>query len=196
MSDKRTSNKNIILIGGRAQAGKDTVANFLKDKLLGRTLIIHNADYLKYICKQYYGWDGQKSDKGRSVLQYIGTALVRQKKDMATYWVERTCDIIKIFWDRYDYFIVPDLRFLNEVYYTKSRFPYNVMTVKIVRPNFDNGLTEEQKNHLSEVDLDGFEFDATIMSNSGIDRLERAVENFMEKYGYVYKTFGEFYHKW
>lgn len=190
------SDKNILLIGGHAQAGKDTVANFLKDKLLGRALIIHNADYLKYICKQYYGWDGKKGDKGRAILQYVGTDLVRQEKDMATYWVERTCDIIKIFWDQYDYFIVPDLRFLNEVYYTKSRFPYNVMTVKVVRPNFDNGLTEEQKNHLSEVDLDEFEFDATIMNNSGIDRLERAVENFMETYGYVYKTFGEFYHKW
>jgi hypothetical protein len=187
------SDKNIILIGGNAKSGKDTTANFLKDKLHGRTLIIHNADYLKYVCKQYYGWDGEKGEHGRSILQFVGTDLVRQEKDMATYWVERTCDIIKIFWDQFDYFLVPDLRFLNEVYYTKSRFPYNVMTVKVVRPNFDNGLTEEQKNHLSEVDLDGFEFDATIMSNSGIDKLERAVENFMETYDYPTKTFGEVY---
>ena len=41
-----------------------------------------------------------------------------------------------------------------------------MITVRIERPNYDNGLTEEQKNHPSETELDGFCFDH-IIENSG-----------------------------
>ena len=51
----------IILIGNKAQHGKDTFANMLQEELLRRGKncgIIHFADLLKFICKEYYFWSG------------------------------------------------------------------------------------------------------------------------------------------
>lgn len=172
--------KKIFLISGKAQAGKDTTANFLKEKLDGRTLIIHNADYLKYIAKQYLGWDGNKDDTGRTLLQYLGTDLVRGKQNKPTFWVEKTCDLIEILKDDFDYFCVPDTRFKNEIYLPKSKFLDDVITIRVNRLKFDNGLTKEQKSHVSETDLDNFHHDYSVYSESGVDKLEKEVDCLIE----------------
>lgn len=55
----------VITISGKAQNGKDTTAGLLKAALEAdgyKVLITHYADLLKYICKQFFGWDGQKDD--------------------------------------------------------------------------------------------------------------------------------------
>ena len=51
----------IILIGNKARMGKDTFANMLKEELNERAVIIHFADALKFVCKSYYGWNGEKN---------------------------------------------------------------------------------------------------------------------------------------
>ena len=69
----------IIAISGHAQNGKDTTANIIKKHLEERgdkVLIVHYADLLKFICTKYFDWDGQKDEKGRHLLQYIGTDII------------------------------------------------------------------------------------------------------------------------
>ena len=59
----------IIAISGKAQHGKDTTAGFLKSTLEAdgyKVQVAHYADLLKYICKQFFGWNGQKDDAGRN----------------------------------------------------------------------------------------------------------------------------------
>ena len=49
--------KQIFCISGKAMAGKDSTANILKEyfeKNNQKALIIHMADYLKFICQKYY----------------------------------------------------------------------------------------------------------------------------------------------
>jgi len=172
--------KQIFTISGHAFSGKDSVANFLKKKLDGNTLILHYADRLKDIAKNYLGWDGNKDFKGRSFLQFLGSDLVRIKLNKPLFWVKSVCDIIEIIQDRYDYFCISDCRFQNEVYYPMACFPNMVTTVYVNRLNFDNGLTVEQKEHMSETSLDNFNFDYVIKSESGLDKLEIEVDKFLQ----------------
>ena len=70
----------VFLLSGKSGSGKDTLANIMANKLEEhgcRTLILHFADLVKYYASQYYGWDGEKNEEGRSLLQKIGTTIMR-----------------------------------------------------------------------------------------------------------------------
>ena len=171
--------KQILTISGYAQHGKDSVANFLKQKLPGKTLIIHNADYLKFIAKTYLNWDGNKDENSRTMLQQLGTERTKIKLNKPLYWTEKVCDIIEIFQDDFDYFCIPDTRFVSEIRYPQSRFPNFVKTIRVHRLNFDNGLTPEQKFHISERELVDFPHDYSIYSETGLINLEKEVDAFI-----------------
>ena len=144
----------VIAISGKAQHGKDTFADALKEELIGRghrVLVTHYADLLKYICKTFFNWDGQKDEKGRQILQYVGTDVVR--KQCPDYWVTFTISIIQMFSENWDYVLIPDTRFPNEVDMLKQYFD-DVQHIRVIRTDFESTLTEEQKNHPSEIALD------------------------------------------
>lgn len=105
----------IICISGKAQNGKDTTAKFLEETLTSqghRVLIAHYGDLLKYICRAFFGWDGKKDEKGRSLLQYVGTDKIRAVSP--DYWADFVVSILDIFPDEWDYVLLPDTRFPNE----------------------------------------------------------------------------------
>lgn len=157
----------VILISGKAQHGKDTAAKILKDyasKKGKTTLIIRYADILKYVCQEYFGWNGKKDDKGRTLLQQVGTDLVRFNNPDA--WVNCVIELVKGFGNKFDYILIPDTRFLNEIENWKDT-GLKYTTLRIDRYNqdmtpFDNGLSETQKKHLSETSLDYYQFDFRI----------------------------------
>jgi hypothetical protein len=172
----------IILLGGKASHGKDTSAMMLQETLarMGKTvLIMHFADLIKFYCSTYFGWDQKKDTAGRTLLQVVGTEKVRSKRP--NYWVEQVANFLDVFGDTYDFILIPDFRFRNE-YDFFERNDFDVSTVKVVRPNFDNGLTVEQQNHSSEVALDNFKFDYVIDNSYGLIELSWKVQNFLEKY--------------
>ena len=173
--------KKIILLSGKAQAGKDSVATIL-NHYLEPSIVLHFADTLKFYAEKYFGWDGQKTGKQRDLLQWLGTDRVRKQLGWASYWAERTCDVIEILYEKFDYFLIADCRFPNEIEYPAQRFSrIPAIPVKVIRLNFDNGLTEEQKNHESETALDGAYFKYIIESESGLDKLEIATLEFLER---------------
>jgi hypothetical protein len=164
--------KQIFLIAGKAQNGKDSTADILIKHLNGKSKRLALADYLKLICKNYFEWSGEKDDKGRSILQFVGTDLIRDKLGWQEFHVERICEDIKIAENEFDYFLVPDVRRKNEIYYTQAMFPDKVTTIRVERLKFKSPLTKEQQKHISETDLDNFKFDYYIKSESGLDNLE------------------------
>lgn len=167
----------IITISAKARHGKDFCANLIKQKLElkgGKILIAHYADLLKYICKTFFEWDGQKNIEGRTLLQYVGTDIIRQKNP--DYWINFLIGIFNLFPDEWDYVIIPDTRFPNENDIMKEYF--DVTTVRVMRPNFDNRLTEEQQNHESETALDNYCFDYKIINN-GDESINEEVNNFI-----------------
>lgn len=171
-----------ICISGKAQSGKDTSAGFLKKELEMRgykVLIAHYADLLKYICKTYFGWNGEKDVAGRQLLQRVGTDVVR--KQCPDFWVDFVTKVVEMFPNEWDYVIVPDTRFPNEIY--KVRYAgFDVCNLRIERLDYDDHLTEEQKKHASETALDGYQPDMTLLNYSrGLDGLQRMVEVAVEK---------------
>lgn len=162
---------HVVLIAGKAMNGKDTMANYLKENLNDKgfsVLIIHFADYLKFICSRYFGWSGNKDDEGRELLQKVGTDIVRTKHP--TFWLDNVIEFIKVFGSEYDYILIPDVRFRNELYFKKGRELWDVTSVKVIRNNFQTPLTKEQQSHPSETDLDNQIFDLYFKA-SNLDEL-------------------------
>lgn len=148
----------VIVISAKAQHGKDTTAELFKEVAEQngkRVLITHYADYLKYICKEWFGWNGRKDDNGRNVLQKVGTNLARGNNP--DIWVNVIVESLKAFGSEYDYVLIPDCRFPNEVEIMRSSF--DTTSLRVHRVDFESFLTYEQKHHISETALDDYKFD-------------------------------------
>lgn len=149
----------VICISGKAQHGKDTAARYLKEELESngcKVLVTHYADLVKYVCANFFGWDGVKDEKGRHLLQFVGTDVVRAQNP--DYWVDFVISILTMFKGEWEYVIIPDCRFPNEIEKMRNA-GFDVMHMRVIRPDFDNGLTSEAKNHPSETSLDNAEYD-------------------------------------
>jgi len=178
--------KKIILISGKTRNGKSTVAGLFKTLLAKenkKVLIIPFAKYLKQYLKDYYEWDGiKKDDSYRSHAQYIGTDIIRKKLHKSLFHAKRICEDIEIIGDLFDYVIIDDCRFLNELTYTTAQFPHKTVSVRIERINFHSKLSKEQLKHISETDLDNYDkFDYTIWAKEGMDRLMGEAEKILNK---------------
>lgn len=171
----------VILVSGKAQNGKDTVASMLRDKLTAdshRVLTTHYADLLKYICRNYFGWDGNKDEKGRQMLQYVGTDVIR--KQNPTLWVDFVAMMLKYFHENWDYVIIPDCRFPNEVT-TMVENGFDTIHLRVVRPGFNSPLTEEQQKHPSETALDDTVPDFYIENTGTLEELEVTTSNWIKE---------------
>lgn len=175
--------RNVILISAKAEHGKNTFAQMLKEELElcnQRVAILSFAKYIKMYLKDYYGWDGvNKDDYWRTKLQIMGTEKIRQKMNMPNFHVGRVCEDMQVMEDDFDFFIIPDARFPNEIYYTKALFPDKARDVRIERLRFEGKLTSEQKKHLSETSLDDFKFETEIF-NTTLENLRIEAKYYIE----------------
>lgn len=171
----------VCCISAKAQHGKDTAAKILKEYLesIGQhVLIIHYADLLKFICSQFFGWDGKKDEKGRTILQYIGTDTVGAKNP--AYWVDWVIGFLKLFEDEWDTVLIPDCRYPIEFARMTDNFYSTIL--RIERPGFDNGLSTEQKNHRSETAMDDYPFDKVIQNNGSLEEFKEKLINYADVY--------------
>lgn len=171
----------VVLISGQAEHGKDTVANIMSEKLIetGKTVLVtHFGDLVKYICKTYFNWDGNKDEKGRSLLQYIGTDVIRKQNE--NYWVNFTLGLMSMFRDKWDYVLIPDTRFPNEITgFKESGIPS--VHVRVVRPEYQNHLTEQQRQHCSETALLDYPYDYCILNCGSLDDLQIEIDRMIKE---------------
>lgn len=144
----------VILISGKARHGKDTLATMLQVKLADRgkrAKITHFGDLLKYVCKEFFDWDGNKDEAGRSLLQYVGTDLIRKKDP--NFWCRFIYEMCQ-YTDKYDYMIVADTRFMSEI----NQFPEacKIRIGRIFKPYELYELNNAQSRHRSETELDNY----------------------------------------
>ena len=83
------------------------------------------------------------------------------------------CDLISLFPDEWDYVLIPDTRFPNEITYPSEYHNISVQHIRLERHNYDSDLTESQKNHESETALDNYPYDLLI---SAVDLPELQVK--------------------
>lgn len=175
----------VILISGKARHGKDTLAGMMKEELEGkgkRVLIAHYADLLKFICKNFFGWNGEKDDNGRALLQRVGTDVIR--KQNPDYWVGFMISILKLFPDEWDYVIIPDTRFPNEIETIKNA-GLDFVHIRIERPNFKSPLTEAQQKHISETALDGYPCHIYVGNGGTLEELRNGVTKIINTSQYI-----------
>ena len=174
----------LYLICGKARHGKDTFSAYLKEayESNGKKLIITQlSKYIKYYAREMTGWNLTEEDKPRALLQELGTQVIREKLGKDDLFIKRIIDDVDVFSCFYDAIVISDVRLKKEVDDLREAFP-DLVAIHIERPNFDNGLTEEQKKHKTEIDLDDYDkFDIRIV-NTTLDKLkEDALKIYTEK---------------
>ena len=171
----------ILAISGHAQNGKDTVAGLMRDSLKAdekRVLVAHYADLLKYMCRTFFDWDGNKDEKGRHILQYVGTDIIR--KQAPDFWVDFISSVLTYFNENWDYVLIPDTRFPNEIDKLISN-GFDVVHIRVVRPNFESPLTEEQQSHPSETALDNINPDFYIYNEGSMEELKVKINKWIQE---------------
>ena len=166
------------------------MAQMMKSKLEAvgcNCLIIHFADLVKYFLKEFYGWDGQKDENGRALLQTFGTNHMRAT--FPDYWSEVVAKFVSTAgkYEDFDVAIIPDARFENEISVVKKYNP-DAITIRINRyngehPYFNPLLTEEQLAHSSETSLDDYTDWDYIVDNYTLQELEESVETILADTG-------------
>ena len=164
----------VVGISGKAESGKTTLANILKKELEERhtrVLLINYGDFVKFIATQYYNWNGEKDERGRALLQHIGTEQGRMMVD-ENIWVDMVINTVAVADRDYDIAIVADCRFPNEF----SRWAdkgKEILKIRIERPEYQNKLTQEQNQHASETSMDNYrDWDLFVCNDGTYENLE------------------------
>ncbi len=182
--DIKEGTAKIYLVSGKARHGKDTFSGYLKDVYTSngkKVIVTQLAKYIKYYAKEITGWNLTEEDKPRELLQKLGTNIIREKLQMEDLFIKRMIDDIKIFSCFYDAIIISDVRLKKEIDDLRKCYP-SLVAINIFRPDFDNGLTEEQKNHKTEIDLDDYDnFDERVI-NTTLEELEESAKKIYMKY--------------
>ena len=178
------NNPKLYLISGKARHGKDTFSSYLKEvyEENGKKLIVTQlSKYIKYYAREMTGWNLTEEDKPRELLQQLGTGIIREKLGKDDLFIKRIIDDVDVFACFYDAIIISDVRLKKEIEDLKVAFP-DLISIHIERPDFDNGLTPEQKQHKTEIDLDDYDnFDVNII-NTTLDELKESAKKVYTKY--------------
>ena len=171
----------VIMISGKAGHGKDQFATFLKNKLEEHNktvLIIKFGDPVKWLAQNYLGWNGEKDEKGRSLLQHFATDTVRAQ--FPTYWADIIAKFIAAE-NKWDYILIPDWRFINE-FETISLYNHDIITLRVNRfdlngkPYYNSNMRIHQLTHISECELDNFNFEYIVENRSDLVALEESAD--------------------
>ena len=156
----------IIGFAGLAQSGKTSAANFIPG-----VKILSFADPVKQIALSSFNWDGVKDEKGRRLLQVIGTECGRAYDN--DIWVKKMREQIKIYAPLYDIIAIDDCRFDNESELVKE---LGGMVIEIIRP----GCVPD--GHASEQGVSPHLIDKRIMNDGTLEQLKDNVLNMISEY--------------
>ena len=173
----------IILISGKARAGKDTSASYFNEYFKNKglkTIVLQFSTSIKDYAKNITGWDGKDETKPREFLQILGTSIIREKID-DEFFIKRMIQDIKVYSYFYDIIIISDKRIIKEIELIKDNFK-DVIAINVVRPNYENNLSSKQMQHITEISLDSYDkFDLEISNDKGLEELRSSVYNIAEK---------------
>lgn len=164
----------IILLGGKANSGKDSTAEFIDDYYRSRGLDVVNiqiAFYMKMYAKEIAKWDGDNETKPRQLLQDLGTELIRKQIDQY-FFIKRIIQDIDIYSRYFDVITISDGRLPEEFASIKLAYPETV-TVHVTRPGYESKLTKNQKAHVTEALVDDIEYDLEIVNDGTIEDLQK-----------------------
>lgn len=146
-----------MLVGltGYAGSGKDALGRFLVSN--HGFVRVAFADAVKVMALEQYGWNGRKDEFGRALLQEVGSMM---REEYEHYWV----DIAFSEASKHKHVVFTDLRYHNELVRLRQ---LGGLFVRIIRQGVG-----PINDHPSEVALDDYPADVTVMNNSSLAKLE------------------------
>ena len=166
----------IFVIGGKAKCGKSTFGKYLREELKDygyRPCVMHITEPLYSYARNYFQWNGNEDDKPREFLQKMGIEIIKEKMGKKDFLLNRLYEDIDILSNFFDSFIITDARLINEFKSIKEKYP-EVVTIKLERNNYDDDLTDEERSHITESEIDNYEEFDYIIENRGLDDLKNA----------------------
>lgn len=163
----------IICTCGKAGSGKSFVGKVIYDECTKNNLKVIVSPYTKYLKKyisEITGWDMSDNDKPRDLLQKISSELIKDKLGNKDFFIKRQLEDIDVYSYFFDVIIIPDVRFPDEIEVLKDKY-LNVLSIGVIRKDFDNGLSFEQKKDITEVALDDYSNYDYVLENDGTDFL-------------------------
>lgn len=172
----------LYIIAGKAKSGKTTFGNCLREELkaVGYNPTVTQITFPLYgYAENYFDWDSRSGVKPREFLQKMGTDIIKEKLGKKTFLLDRLSEDIEILDEFFDTFIITDVRFKEEIEYFKNK-GFDITTIKLVRNNYDDELTEEQKDHITEKALDDYDDFDYIVENESIESLKNTAKFIVE----------------
>lgn len=159
----------VFIIGGTAKSGKSTFGRYLREELKKygyNPCVMHLTETLYSYARNYFDWDETTDKKPREFLQKMGIEVIKDKMHKTKFLIDRTCEDIEVLSNFFDVFIITDARLITEFEEFRKRFD-DVVAIRLTRTNFDNGLSNEEKNHITETEiLDYSNFDYELENNT------------------------------
>jgi len=171
----------VILISGKSNAGKGEVAIKLENLFKSQNKHVIRCSlstYIRQIAKKDFYWNGidtLESRKFMAEVYRVGTVfyphhMARRvwERDIEPFVNKDTIAIVESFREKvnYDYF-----DFLLQFKHIDK-----LTTIRVERPNFNAIQNEEMENHVSESDLDNFEFDYVIENSGTVEELDEKLK--------------------
>jgi len=171
----------IILVGGKSNSGKSVVSQKLEQLLKSQNKHVIRCSlstYIRELAKDDFYWNGidtLESRKFMAEVYRVGTDfyphhMARRvwERDIEPFANKETIAIVESFREKvnYDYF-----DFLLQFKYIDK-----LTTIRVIRPNFNVLQNIEMENHVSESDLDDFEFDYVIENSGTIEELDEKLK--------------------
>ncbi len=172
-------NPKIFIISGKARSGKGDISkiisNYFKDK---KTITISFGHYIKDYAKRVSSWDGNEDNKPRELLQQLGIELIKNKIDNKLF-IRRILEDIEVFSYFYDIIIINDARLIDEIETLKEKYKDSI-SIRVIRNNVSNKLTNEEKKHITETNLDNYtNFDYIVYNNDTRKKLTSDIESIL-----------------
>lgn len=164
----------IFVIGGKASSGKTTFGEYLREELKDysyKPCVMHITEPLYSYAKNYFDWNPNQ-EKPREFLQKVGFDIIREKMGKKTFLLDRLFEDIEVLSNFFDTFIITDARLAEEFEAIKDKYE-DVVAIKLERNNYESNLSEEEKNHITETDLDNYQEFDYIVENSNLKDLKR-----------------------
>lgn len=173
----------IYVIGGKAKSGKNTLGELIKEELKEygyRPCILRITEPLYAYARNHFEWNEEQDEKPREFLQKMGIEIIKEKLGKKDFLLNRLYEDIEILSNFFDAFIITDARLKNEFNDIKNRYS-EVVTIKLERNNYKDKLTDEEKNHITEKDLDNYTNFDYIINNKSLNDLKIQAKEIVSK---------------
>jgi len=171
----------VILISGKSNSGKGTVANLIMNNISDNYNKIQSSlsTYIRDILKNDFFCDNMNTDTAREFMGEVyrlGTKIYPYHMARRVWERDNKPFLNK---NKDNILVIESFRELNNYIYFKELLNKKeidkIITIRVERPNFNILKDENRVKHISEVDLDNFDFNYYIYNNNGINELNKKI---------------------